>query len=238
MMGLPKRLVVEYDDGSTKQVRFDKLDEQTHIALSKLGLCTPPGGVSLSEHYVLMRWDDGWQEVVGVDRDFVELLRYYVIERIEDRGRLSFDVQADYPELFIIRRMPRKLSSLLIISNDAVKTYNLTSSIEGWEGTFETGGKREYVKFDKTNSRYPQEVSEVSEALEEIIVSIKNELDRRGISPKELLENNQSRRIEGYIQIASQIGIRGKERREDVYGFMELIVKKLVSRGMEKPEEV
>lgn len=237
MMSLPKRLVVEYDDGSIKQVRFDKLDKQTHIALSKLDLCAPPGGVSLSEHYVFMQWDDGWREVVGVDSDFVELLRYYVIERIEDRGRLSFDVHADYPQLFIIRRMPRNLSSLLIISNDAVKTYNLTSCVEGWEGTFEAGGKREYIKFDKTNSRYPQEVSEVSETLEEIMVSIKNELDRRGISPNELLGNNQSQQIEEYIQIARKIGIRGKEKREDVYGFMKLIVKKLIDRGMEKLEE-
>ena len=98
-MSEPKHLTVEYDDGSTKTIDFSKLDKDVCLALANLNLCTHQALIGTSKHYVLLEWD-GWQEVVGVDRESVELVRYYVIRRIEDRGRLSFEDGSDDPELF------------------------------------------------------------------------------------------------------------------------------------------
>ncbi len=230
-MSAPKQLVVEYEDGSTKKVNFTKVNKQTRIELAKLGLCPLAAGVVSSKHYLLLRWEDGWQEVVAVDKDIVELLRYYVIERIEYRGRLSIDVDADYPELLIVRRTPNELRSIMTFDNKGVKYYGLDSQIERWEGIFEAGGKREYLKYDATDSRYPQEVREAPEELDRLLNSVKKELAGKGLKLQELLEMEQNTRIEVYKEVAYGVGIRGKERQEDVYGFMELMVKSAIANG-------
>ncbi|MBA7617661.1 hypothetical protein ES703_24977 [subsurface metagenome] len=228
-MSVPKRLVVEYEDSSTQEVDFGKVDSQMRFKLAELGLCPPPDHVGSSKHYLLLRWHDGWQEVLGIDKDSVELLRYYVIQRIEDRGRLSLEVGADWPELFIIRRTPRELIGLLIVSDGSVKSYELESEVERWEGIFEAGGKKEYVKYDKTDSQYPQGFSEAPEALDKLMDSLKGELDSRGLSPQKLLAMDESRRIAEYKEVARGAGIRGSERQEDVYGFIELMVRRLAA---------
>ena len=228
-MSIPKRLVVEYEDSSTKEVDFNKVDSQTRFKLAELGLCPPPDQMGSSKHYLILQWQDGWQEVLGVDKDSIELLRYYVIQRIEDRGRLSFEVGAEYPELYIVRRAPRGLNGLLIVSDGSVKLYGLESEVERWEGIFEAGGKKEYVKFDNTDSQYPQKCSEAPAALDRLADSLKGKLDSRDLSPQKLLAMDESRRIAEYKEIAREIGIRGSERQEDVYGFIELMVKRLAA---------
>lgn len=227
-MNVPKRLVVEYADGSTKDVDFGKVDSHMRFELAKLGLYTPPDHVGSSKHYLLFQWQDGWQEVLGVDKESTEVLRYYVIQRMEDIGRLSLEVGAGYPELLLIRRMPRELTSLLIVSDGSVKSYGLESEIERWEGVFEAGGKREYVKYDKTDSQYPQEFNESSGVLDKLMDSLKSELDSRCLSPQKLLAMDESRRIAEYKEMVRGIGIRGSERQEDVYGFIEFMVRRLV----------
>ena len=224
-MSTPKRFVVEYDDGSTKSVNFTKVNSQIQGELAKLGLCPSPAEVNPSKHYLILKWKDGWQEVVAVDNDFVNLLRYYVIERIEHRGRLSLEVGADYPQLIIIKRMPKELSSLLIFGNSGAKAFRLDSEVQRYEGIFDAGGKREYVKYDGTDSRYPHDYDEEPEEISKIIHIVKHELEGKGLDPKGLLAMDQDLRIEAYKEIASRIGVRGKERQEDVYGFVELMVK-------------
>ena len=156
-MSQPKRLVVTYDDGSTKEADFADLDGQLRLQLAELGLCPPLDRVGAAKHYLLVRWQDGWQEVFAVDTDSAELLRYFVIERIEDRGRLSIDVGADYPELFIIKRTPKEVTEAVIVGDDGIRSYGLGSQVERWEGIFEAGGKLEFVKYDKTSDAYPHE---------------------------------------------------------------------------------
>ncbi len=226
-MNKPKRLIVEYEDGSTNGTDFGKLDSELQLKLASLGLCPPPGGIGSSSHYVLLQWQDGWQEILGLDKGSVELLRYYVIQRIEDRGRLSFEVGDEDPELFIIKRTPRALTGLSIVSEDRVKSYPLELEVERWEGIFESGGKREYVKYDKTDSHYPQKSSEAPEVLNKIADSLKAELDRRGLSPQKLLTIDESQRATEYKEVARQVGIRGYAKQQDVYGFIELLLRRL-----------
>jgi hypothetical protein len=119
----------------------------------------------------------------------------------------------------------------MTFDNKGVKYYGLDSQIERWEGIFEAGGKREYLKYDATDSRYPQEVREAPEELDRLLNSVKKELAGKGLKLQELLEMEQNTRIEVYKEVAYGVGIRGKERQEDVYGFMELMVKSAIANG-------
>lgn len=226
-MSIPKRVIIEYDDGSAKGVSFEMLDRQTHFQLAKLGLCHPPGEMASANYYLLLRWKDGWQEVVSINHDRVELLRYYVIRRIEDRGRLSFDVGVDDPHLFVLKRMPKEVSSLLMVGPSSVRFYPLESELEKWEGTFEAGGKKEYVKYDKTSSQYPHEFKEGPEYLSELLDGLRKTLSDKGLHPQKLLAMDQSQRIERYKEIAKETCLRGMERQEDVCGFIEFMVRRL-----------
>jgi len=162
-----------------------------------------------------------------VDEASVDLLRYYVIERIEDRGRLSLENGGDYPELLVIERTPRDLVGAVIVGEDGVKSYALDSSVERWEGIFGAGGKREYVKFDKTSDKYPHEVEDRSEALEPVLEALKRELDDKGLDPNRLLSSAEPERVTQYGALATGAGIRGSYRQEDVYGFIESMVTRL-----------
>ena len=97
--------------------------------------------VGVSKHYLLVRWQDGWQEVFGVDADSAELLRYYVIERIEDRGRLSLEVGSEYPELLVIERTPRGVAEAIIVGDDGVRSYALESQSRAMGGNLRGWGQ-------------------------------------------------------------------------------------------------
>jgi hypothetical protein len=219
---IPKRLVVEYEDGSTKRIDFSKLSRPSQLEISRAGSCSP-------EKYLLLGWKDGWREVVAIKGDSIELLRYHVRRRIEDQGRLSFEVGTSYPQLFIINRMPRDLNSLLIVENNCAKYYELESEVETWEGIFEAGGKKEYIKYDKTDPRYPQGFREGAPILAGLMNSLKLQLDEKGLGAEELLAKEQSTKIKEYEEIAFKMGIRGKEMQQDVYGFIELMVTRLAA---------
>ena len=225
-MSEPKHLTVEYDDGSTKTIDFSKLDKDVCLALANLNLCPHQALIGTSKHYVLLEWD-GWQEVVGVDRESVELVRYYVIRRIEDRGRLSFEVGSDDPELFIVKRLPRELKGVLIAGASGMRAYDFSSETERWEGIFESAGKIEYVKYDKTDPGYQRGPAETAARVPHLREALQGELAKRGFGPRELLVAEESQRLEVYREIATGMGIRGKERQADVYGFIELLVKQL-----------
>lgn len=225
-MSQPKRLVVTYEDGSTKEADFAETDGELRLKLAQLGLCPPLDQVGTSKHYLLIRWQDGWQEVFGIDKGSAELLRYYVIQRIEDRGRLSLDVGADYPELLIVERTPKDVIGATIVSSDSVKSYALASEVERWEGIFEAGGKKEFVKYDKTSDAYPHESSEDPEALAEVLSALEGELQKEGLTPRALLSMQEPLRVAEYKRLASGVGIRGGREQQDVYGFIELLLRR------------
>lgn len=225
---VPKRLVVEYEDGSTSKIDFNKLSRSSQLEISRArSHSSSPMGYS--EKYLLLEWRDGWREVVAVKGDSIELLRYYVIRRIEEQGRLSVEVGTSYPQLLIINRTPRDLNGLLVVGNERAKYYELKSEVETWEGVFEAGGKKEYVKYDKTDEKYPQESREGATRLAGLMNSLELQLNEKGLSAEELLARDRSTKIEEYAEIASRMGIRGKEMQQDVYGFIELMVTRLAA---------
>lgn len=227
-MSQPQRLVVTYDDGSTQEVAFSRVDADLRLRLAGLGLCPPTERVGASPRYLLIRWQDGWQEVVGLDFDTADLLRYYVIRRIEDRGRLSLDVGTEYPELLIVERTPRDVIGAAIIGDDKVDSYTLGAEVERWEGIFDDGGKLEFVKYDRTSDTYPHESSaDPDEALSELLASLGARLKERRLTPQALLSMDEPLRMAEYKELAAGTGIRGASKQEDVYGFVEMLLRRL-----------
>ncbi len=228
-MSEPKYLSIEYDDGSTTSIDFSQVDTDLRSVLADLKLCPPPAGIRASKHYVLLQWD-GWHEVIGVNSERVELLRYYVVRRIEDRGRLSFEVGSENPELFIVKRLPRELKGVIVAGTSGMSAYDFSSETERWEGIFESGGKIEYVKYDKSkNLKQQQEAPEVALPVARLLEALQSELTQRGVPAGELLVLEEPRRIEAYREIAHNMGIRGKERQRDVYGFIELLIEQVAT---------
>ncbi|MCL5736760.1 MAG: hypothetical protein M1274_14480 [Actinobacteria bacterium] len=230
-MSQPLRLVVEYDDGSTRKVDYADVDGETRFRLAQLGLTPAAAHVPTSSHYLVMRWRDGWQEVVAIDKESVELLRYYVIERIEDRGRLSLETGDEYPQLFIIERTPRDLTDITIVGSDGAKSYSLDQSVDRWEGIFEAGGKREHVKFDKTSEKYPQKVSDGSPAVRLILDALNKQLQETGISAESLLARDEASRVADYKALAAGLNLRASRHQEDVYGFVEAMLTTLAGEA-------
>lgn len=226
-MSTVKRILVEYEDGTKKEIDLSAVEPSTQLELARLGISLSPDTVSTSSHYVLLQWKDGWQEVIGIDGDRVDLLRYYVITRIEDRGRLSLETGEYWPELFTIKRNPRDVGSAWIFGTDKVNFYALETESERYEGTFEAGGKKEYVKFDKVNPLISKEFGEAPERLAEIAGVVKGQLDQLNIKPLALLASSEATRVKTYTELAKALKIRGMERQADVYGFIEFIVKRV-----------
>ena len=226
-MSQPSKLVVHYDDGSSREAGYGELDAGARHALQRMGLVPSGDRVGSAKHYVLLHWKDGWQEVLGIDKDSVDLLRYYVIERIDDRGRLSFETGEEYPELVVLERTPRDVVGALIVGDDGVKWYALDESVARWEGIFEAGGKREYVKFDKTSDKYPNRVTVDPAGLEPVLRALEAELEKAGLKPGTVLALSESERTAIYKTIAAGAGIRGCSRQEDVYGFVEAMMSRL-----------
>lgn len=232
-MSLPKRLIVEYEDGSTKGVNFGRLSRRSWLELSKLGLCPPPSAMSSpSKNYLLLRWQDGWQEVIGVDESSIELLRYYVLERVEEVGRIALEVEGDYPTLLMIRRKPKELVSLLMAGNGETTAYKFEPRVKK-----EEGDKIEHVEYDKAERHFQHELEKNAEIwIETIMDSLKTELSKRKITAENLLAMDKVQRIKEYKELARELGVRPMKNQEDVYGFVQLMMENLAaSQKCSKP---
>ncbi len=223
-MKTPKYFFIEYDDGSTKKIEFNQLSRPVHLELSRMGLCPSPFETpEPSKHYLLLRWKNGWQEVTGVDKNPLDLLRYYILERMEEVGRMALEVKGDYPVLLSIKRLPKELDRLMIVGSDHAKVYRLEPKAKK-----EEGDKIEHVEFDRAERHFQPEPEEKAEVwVAEVTEALKNELDRKGLSAKKLLNEDPSHRVKEYKELAKALGLRATERQEDVYGFIELMIKNM-----------
>ena len=68
----------------------------------------------------------------------------------------------------IVQWDPAELTRLLIVGDGSVKSYNLDKEVEGYEGTFEVGGKKEYTRYDRDNAFFQGESSEAQENITDI----------------------------------------------------------------------
>jgi hypothetical protein len=188
----------------------------------------------LSKSYLLLRWKDGWQEVLGVDESSVELLRYYVLERVEEVGRLALETKADYPILLTIKRMSKQLDSLVIIGGDSQKFYSFKPVARR-----EEGGKIEHVEYDKAERHFQYEgETDVETKIERILDSLRVKLNKMGLTVENLLAMEPAQRLETYKQLARGLGIRAAERQEDVCGFIQLMIEKLAGNKFRRSRKL
>lgn len=225
-MRTPKRLIIEYEDGSTKAIPFSQLEGSVWRELSQMGLCPPsPESAKPSKNYLLLRWKNGWQEVVAIDQNTVELLRYYVLERVEEEGRIALEVEADYPLLFTVKRLPKELDSLAIIGRMAAKVYDLEPKQKK-----EEGDKIEHVEYDRAEHHFQPEPEKTGEdRVQEMARLLEEEITKKGLSPKKLLNLEHGQREAEYKALGKAMGIRAMEKQEDVYGFLQLMIGKLAA---------
>ena len=223
-MTLPRRLIIEYEDGSTKGIEFNQLDRSTRSELSRRGLCPQPSEIPEPlSHYLLLRWTNGWQEIIGVDKNPVDLLRYYILERVEEVGRMALDFKGSYPLLLNIKRLPKELDRLMIVRSGGAKVYRL-----GPKAKKEEGDKIEHVEYDKAERHFQPEPDEQANPWwAEIMETLRKELSRKGLSTKRLLNGDPSSRVKEYKELARTLGLRATERQEDVYGFIQLMVENI-----------
>jgi len=220
-------LELEYKDGSRVKIGAEGLDGRLHYRLAELGLCAAPAEITAAPHFLVLEWQNGWRETMPVHHETASLIRYFVINRIEDRGRFSLDVGGENPELTVIERQPGQLSRILIVGENDTKAYEMGSELEVYEGIFDAGGKKEYWKYDRENPHFEAAYSESPESLKEIRGAVAGALKEKGLDAAALLEAPPEERIEAYRDIAAAAGIRGMKTQSDVYGLIETIVKRL-----------
>lgn len=102
----PESLTLTYPDGSTTMVSFRALPKPLRDDLLRQPGLARPDESPTPGRFVLLEWEDGWREVIGVDPGSTAIKRYYVISRAEDVGRLVLENESGYPEIVEISRRP------------------------------------------------------------------------------------------------------------------------------------
>jgi len=220
-MSIPLRLVVEFNDGSQRAIDFSKVNVQIQESLAALGLCPPP--ITDSKSYLLLRWKNGWQEIVGLDKTQVELLRYYTIERTEEIGRMSLETGEAYPALLLVKRLPMLVESALLTNDAGSAMYTFSERTTTTEG-----GKTEKILYDKKDPESAVEDNgKANSWILELINSVKAELDKEGLIAEKLLSMGPDEKTTVYADISKALGIRAMERQEDINGFIELMLRRI-----------
>jgi hypothetical protein len=130
-MSRPKPVTVhiDFDDDSTCSASFDSLPADLQFDILRQPFASKPSSNPEKERFVLLEWEDGWREVIGVDAACTDINRYYVISRPEDVGRLSLNKGGDYPELIEIIRKPLDLKRIAF-----TETFHLAPDTSTREG--------------------------------------------------------------------------------------------------------
>ena len=157
--------------------------------------------------YALIKWKDGYQEVASLEEETTGILRYYVIERVEQFGRLAFDSKAKYPGLKIISRKPDQIESITFAEDGHSKVFNLNPKEDKSEG-------------GRTDHHY--EIKEVSEkGTEEIVSELKQVLNKLGLDPKSAKE-------EDLEKIRKAMRLSCLETQSEILGFIKTLLEKCI----------
>jgi hypothetical protein len=218
----PKKLIVEYEDGTRQEAAFSRLSSAGQAELSALGLCEA-GAADAGKKYLLLEWKDGWKEIAAVGGRALEILRYYTIERTEEVGRLSMETADGNPELLFIKRLPGRLESILFIDGDGPQAYALEE-----KATVKEGGKTEHYFYDNKRPEFKmKEPTAASSRYAALLDSLKVAVEKKGASVSGLLIMSERDRIPIYKEIARTLRLRGAERQQDVYDFLTVALEKL-----------
>jgi len=212
----PQRLIVEFGDGSRKEIEFSKLSSSVQIELAKLARLPGSAVTSAPQKYLLLEWKDGWVEIMGLEQECVELSKYYVLRRSEDIGRLVIARSGPYPAVKLIGRLPAEISKVSVTDGIQTKTYRLNEgNIRGEGGRTEHEYKLENVG---------------TEPMIELLSRLKKALGNNDIKAKELLTVNETQRMDEYNRLSRQIGLRASSRQDDVLAFIHMMLQTLAEQ--------
>ena len=164
------------------------------------------------KQYVLIQWKDGWQEVIGIEGDTVDFNKYYVIERVEQYGRLVFDrPKGEYPGLVVLDRAPLELEKVALVGTGTERVMKQTS-------TYREGTRLEYnYELEKGSGDFYAEV----------VNTVKKALADKGIAAKDVLAKPEPERSKEIGELAKAAKMVGGKSQTDLIGFMEEVLKKL-----------
>ncbi|NLE75112.1 MAG: hypothetical protein GX604_10875 [Actinobacteria bacterium] len=203
----PKKLILEYEDGSCKVVEFANLP-----GLLQRDLLRQPfaGGATPSlegeNSFVVLEWEDGWKEVFEIDVAYTDVMKYYVITRPEDVGRLSLGRADGYPELIELTRRPLGVKRIAFKREYAVE-----------EGVNRREGKKLEQEYELTagEEAYGPEMAAFLEAVAAVETT-----------PQALLAMDEVEMIANLDSIRKDMGIVAGRRQRDVLNFMVFLAKK------------
>lgn len=162
--------------------------------------------------YVLMKWKDGSQEVIGIERNAKEFEKYFVIERKEYFGRLVYKMpEGNYPGLIVIDRAPMEIEKIVMMEGEGEKSLKQVST---------------YKEGDRTEYNYELEKRDES-LIDDVSKNVKKVLANKGVSANDVLSMPDSERFKEIEAIAKKAHIVGSKNQEDVVGFVQLILKKI-----------
>jgi hypothetical protein len=201
----PTKVTIEFDDGSQAEAYFDKLPMPLQTEILRQPFASKASEEPEKENYVLLEWNDGWKEVLEVDRACTEINRYYVISRPEDVGRLSLNREDGYPQLVEIVRRPMELKNVTF-----VESLELSVEVSNREGK----------KVDHFFA-----LKKKGDGFAEVVEACKQALAEKAIDPQTIDEHPPERREDAYKRIARQMGIRAASRQQDLFDFIAYLVK-------------
>jgi len=96
--------------------------------------------------------------------------------------------------------------------------------------TVREGGKTEHIFYDKKRPDFSMEETAVaSTRYAAILYSIKTELIKRGYQASTVLAMSEEKRIPVYGELARSCRLKGSQKQQDVYGFIQLAIERLNS---------
>jgi len=196
----PKKVVIEFDGGVRKEASFDALPGPLQTELLRQPFASLPSTAPDQDKFVLLEWDDGYKEVIAVNPACTAINRYTVISRPEDVGRLSINMNGDFPELIEVGRKPLNLKRITF--GDTVQVALDKSEREG-------------KKFDHFFT-----LTKGGDARADHVAALKKAAAEEGIDLKKL--SSQDR--DTLEKLRRKVGLKG-ERQQDVYDFLAALAK-------------
>jgi hypothetical protein len=197
---VPKKMVLEYEDGSRTSAPFQELPETLQREILRQPCFSTHRPYPEKEKYVLIEWDDGWKEVIQVDECLTEINRYYVITRPEEVGRLSLKSSGEYPELLEIIRKPMNLKKIT------------------FSGTHEITLDKSIREGKKTDHLFA--CNRKGDSLSKLKESLRKALEDEGVSLEALKSKDQNQLRDLFGRMKRTLDIKAGVREQDVFDFL------------------
>ena len=206
----PKKLILEYEDGSSKAIEFAALP-----GLLQCDLLRQPfaGGadpdLDANGKFVWREWEDGWKEVFQIDSAYTDIIKYYVITRPEDVGRLSFKRADGYPELIELVRRPLGVKRVAF-----EREYALEKGVNRREGK-------------KNEQEY--KLAEAGDAFAAEVEALKAAATEAQTDPAALLALQGEELVKALDDIRCRMGVVAGRRQSDVLNFVAYLARRAAS---------